>query len=70
MEDGWNIVQIDIADFVKRAYKTTYVETQRVRIHPACRLRRVYFSDKIYNIEDLPKEFQLSTPTTSSSKLK
>lgn len=64
MEEGWNIIQIDVADFVRRAYKTGYTETQRVRIHPACRLRRVYFSDRVYNVEDLPREFQLHVPST------
>ena len=41
---------------------TNYVETLRVQIHANCRLRRVYFSDRLYAEEELPPEFKLFLP--------
>uniref|UniRef100_A0A3Q3X766 CFA20 domain-containing protein n=1 Tax=Mola mola TaxID=94237 RepID=A0A3Q3X766_MOLML len=46
LDDGWNQIQINMADITKRAYGTNYVETTRVQIHAHCRIRRIYFSDK------------------------
>lgn len=33
LDEGWNQVQFNLADFVKRAYGTTYVETLRVQVN-------------------------------------
>jgi len=38
------------------------VETLRVQIHANCRIRRVYFSDRLYSEEELPAEFKLYLP--------
>ncbi|VDD85562.1 unnamed protein product [Enterobius vermicularis] len=62
LDDGWNQIQFNLADFTKRAYGTTYVETLRVQIHANCRLRRVYFADRLYTEEELPAEFKLYLP--------
>jgi hypothetical protein len=32
LDEGWNQVQFNLADFVKRAYGTSYVETLRIQI--------------------------------------
>ena len=96
LDDGWNQVQFNLADFTRRAYgvsappaaccgraatkhgllaptaavlafaparahrrrrllarpprpaQTNYVETIKVQIHANCRLRRVFFSDRLY----------------------
>ena len=32
LDEGWNQVQFNLADFVKRAYGTNYVETLRVQV--------------------------------------
>lgn len=32
LDDGWNQIQFNLADFTKRAYGTTYVETLRVQV--------------------------------------
>lgn len=42
-----------------RAYGTNYMETQRVQIHANCRIRRVYFSDKLYTEEELPRDYRI-----------
>ncbi len=47
LDDGWNQIQFNLADFTRRAYGTNYVETLRVQIHANCRIRRVYFSDRL-----------------------
>jgi len=66
LDDGWNQVQFNLADFVKRAYGTAYVETLRVQIHANCRLRRVYFADRLYTEDELPAEFKLYLPIRQS----
>ncbi|KAF1885544.1 hypothetical protein Lal_00029433, partial [Lupinus albus] len=60
MDEGWNQIQFNLADFTKRAYGTNYVETLRVQVHANCRLRRIYFSDRLYSEEELPPEFKLN----------
>ena len=62
LDDGWNQIQFNLADFTRRAYGTNYVETLRVTIHANCRLRRVYFSDRLYAEEELPPEYKLFAP--------
>ncbi|RYR32459.1 hypothetical protein Ahy_A10g047027 isoform A [Arachis hypogaea] len=62
MDDGWNQIQLNLADFTKRAYGTNYMETLRVQVHANCRLRRIYFSDRLYSEEELPPEFKLYLP--------
>uniref|UniRef100_A0A914KU34 CFA20 domain-containing protein n=1 Tax=Meloidogyne incognita TaxID=6306 RepID=A0A914KU34_MELIC len=62
LDEGWNQVQFNLSDFVKRAYGTCYVETLSVQIHANCRLRRVYFADRIYTEDELPAEFKLYLP--------
>uniref|UniRef100_A0AC35FGK8 CFA20 domain-containing protein n=1 Tax=Panagrolaimus sp. PS1159 TaxID=55785 RepID=A0AC35FGK8_9BILA len=67
MDDGWNQIQFNLADFVRRAYGTGYVETLRIQIHANCRLRRVYFAEKLYTEEQLPHEFKLYLPVKASN---
>lgn len=64
-ENGWGVEsnpQFNLADFTKRAYGTNYVETLQVQVHANCRLRRIYFSDRLYSEEELPPEFKLYLP--------
>ncbi|KAL5150643.1 Cilia- and flagella-associated protein 20 [Glycine soja] len=65
MDEGWNQIQFNLVDFTKRAYGTNYVETLRVQVHANCRLRRIYFSDRLYSEEELPPEFKLYLPMQS-----
>ncbi len=62
LDDGWNQIQFNLADFTRRAYGTNYVETLRVQVHANCRLRRIYFSDRLYAEEELPAEFKVFLP--------
>ncbi|CAG8593394.1 4468_t:CDS:2 [Diversispora eburnea] len=59
LDEGWNQIQFNLADFTRRAYSTNYVETLRVQIHANCRLRRIYFADRVYAEEELPPEIKL-----------
>lgn len=62
LDDGWNQIQFNLMDFTRRAYGTNYVETVRVQIHANCRLRRVYFADRLYSEKELPREFNVFVP--------
>ncbi|KAI8144721.1 Cilia/flagella-associated protein 20/WDR90/C3orf67 [Fennellomyces sp. T-0311] len=62
LDPGWNQIVFNLADYVKRAYATNYVETTRVTVHANCRLRRIYFTDRLYAEEELPAEFKLFLP--------
>ncbi|XP_063918228.1 fibrous sheath CABYR-binding protein-like [Zophobas morio] len=63
LSTGWNQVQFNLADFTKRAYGSTYLETTRVQIHANVRIRRIYFSDVLYSDDELPNEYKLFLPT-------
>jgi hypothetical protein len=41
---------------------TNYIETLHVQVHANCRIRRIYFSDRLYSEEELPPEFKLFLP--------
>lgn len=62
LDEGWNQIQLNLTDLTRRAYGTNYVETLRVQVHANCRLRRIYFSDRLYSEEELPPEFKLYLP--------
>jgi hypothetical protein len=62
LDEGWNQIQFNLSDFTRRAYGTNYVETLRVQVHANCRIRRIYFSDRLYSEEELPPEFKLFLP--------
>jgi len=62
LDDGWNQIQFNLSDFTRRAYGTNYIETIMVQIHANCRIRRIYFSDRLYSEDELPPEFKLFLP--------
>eukprot|EP00419_Tripos_fusus_P090921 CAMPEP_0172872358 /NCGR_PEP_ID=MMETSP1075-20121228/92593_1 /TAXON_ID=2916 /ORGANISM="Ceratium fusus, Strain PA161109" /LENGTH=219 /DNA_ID=CAMNT_0013722681 /DNA_START=238 /DNA_END=894 /DNA_ORIENTATION=- len=62
LDEGWNQIQFNLSDFTRRAYGTNYIETLRVQLHANCRIRRIYFSDRLYSEEELPQEFKLFLP--------
>lgn len=57
-----SLSQFNLSDFTRRAYGTNYIETLRVQIHANCRIRRIYFSDRLYTEDELPPEFKLFLP--------
>ena len=70
LDDGWNQIQFNLSDFTRRAYGTNYIETLRVQIHANCRIRRVYFSDRLYSEDELPAEFKLYLPVQNKTAAK
>mmetsp|Transcript_22676 Transcript_22676/g.34001 ORF Transcript_22676/g.34001 Transcript_22676/m.34001 type:complete len:252 (-) Transcript_22676:1291-2046(-) len=67
LDDGWNQIQFNLSDFTRRAYGTNYIETLRVQVHANCRIRRIYFSDRLYSEDELPPEFKLFLPIVKNS---
>ena len=68
LDDGWNQIQFNLSDFTRRAYGTNYIETLRVQIHANCRIRRIYFSDRLYTEDELPPEFKLFLPVAGKTQ--
>ncbi|XP_006612447.1 cilia- and flagella-associated protein 20-like [Apis dorsata] len=62
LSGGWNQIQFNLSDFTRRAYGTNYMETTRVQIHANCRIRRIYFADRLYSEDELPEDFKLFLP--------
>ncbi|XP_041984888.1 cilia- and flagella-associated protein 20-like [Aricia agestis] len=68
LSGGWNQIQFNLADFTKRAYGTSYMETLRVQVHANARLRRIYFCDRLYTEEELPEDYKLYTPIENKQR--
>ena len=47
---------------IPKRYGTNYIETLSVQIHANCRIRRIYFSDRLYSEDELPAEYKLFLP--------
>ncbi|CAG9563901.1 unnamed protein product [Danaus chrysippus] len=62
LSGGWNQIQFNLADFTRRAYGSQFIETLRVQVHANARLRRIYFSEKLYTEEELPQDYKLYLP--------
>lgn len=67
LDSGWNQIVLNLGDYVKRGYGTNYSETCRVTVHANCRIRRIYFTDRLYSEDELPAEFKLFLPVSISS---
>ncbi|XP_068177195.1 cilia- and flagella-associated protein 20-like [Antennarius striatus] len=62
LDDGWNRLQLNLSEYTRKVYGTNYVEMLRIQIHANCRIRRVYFTDRLYSEDELPAEFKLFWP--------
>ncbi|XP_013105943.1 uncharacterized protein LOC106085995 [Stomoxys calcitrans] len=70
MSPGWNQIHFNLADFTRRAYNTNYMETVRLQIHANVRIRRIYFTDRLYKESELPQEYRLMRePKTKGSTM-
>mmetsp|Transcript_113501 Transcript_113501/g.270343 ORF Transcript_113501/g.270343 Transcript_113501/m.270343 type:complete len:123 (-) Transcript_113501:93-461(-) len=69
LDPGWNQLTFNLADFTKRAFQSNYVETLRVTVHANCRLRRVFFMDRLYETEELPADFRLAVLNRTAAAL-
>ncbi|ETB56889.1 hypothetical protein, variant 1 [Plasmodium yoelii 17X] len=59
LNEGWNILQINLSDYTEKAFKTKYVETIELQINASIRIRCIYFCDRIYKNEELKDEFKI-----------
>ena len=62
LDEGWNQIQFNLADFCQRAYGTAFVEALRIQVHCSARLRRIFFCDRVYSDEELPSEYRIFLP--------
>lgn len=60
LSEGWNTVVIDLKKLVQHCYGKTFLKVNRIRINANCRIRRVYFCDRIYSEDELPEEYKLT----------
>ncbi|ANQ08689.1 Transcription factor iib [Plasmodium coatneyi] len=59
LNEGWNIIQINLQEYTEKAFRTKYKETIEVQINASIRIRCIYFCDKLYNNEDLKDEYKI-----------
>ncbi|VUZ53727.1 unnamed protein product [Hymenolepis diminuta] len=59
LHPGWNTVVFDLNQLMDHCYKQRFQEVTRVRINANCRLRRVYFCDRVYSEEETPLEYKV-----------
>lgn len=69
MSPGWNQIHFNLADFTRRAYGTNYMETVRLQVHANVRIRRIYFTDRLYQENELPNEYRLIQPAKTKKPL-
>eukprot|EP01126_Amoeba_proteus_P003883 TRINITY_DN11310_c0_g1_i4.p1 TRINITY_DN11310_c0_g1~~TRINITY_DN11310_c0_g1_i4.p1 ORF type:complete len:157 (+),score=24.49 TRINITY_DN11310_c0_g1_i4:170-640(+) len=77
LDGDWNQILVDLAQYTKKAYGTNYVQTLQVqvskifveffltisKVHANCRVRRIYFAEKLISEDELPPAFKLYKPT-------
>lgn len=68
LNEGWNQIQLNLADFTRRVYDTNYMETVRVTINANCRLRSVFFSDRLYDEDEKPAAYKSILKDDNSKK--
>lgn len=54
LQDGWQLVCIDLAAMIFRAFGTDYLATVGVRVGANCRLAKVFFASEQYADAELP----------------
>lgn len=59
MDDGWNLIVIDLQSLCMKIFKTQYKYCMTVKIFANCRLRRIYFSRDLYQENELPEDYQV-----------
>eukprot|EP00455_Lapot_gusevi_P006905 TRINITY_DN12973_c0_g1_i4.p1 TRINITY_DN12973_c0_g1~~TRINITY_DN12973_c0_g1_i4.p1 ORF type:complete len:188 (-),score=25.41 TRINITY_DN12973_c0_g1_i4:3-566(-) len=59
LTDGWNSIVLDLDSLLRRVFNVRYKHCIRVNIFANCRLRRAFFSDRIYSQKELPPELRI-----------
>ena len=64
------VVCVCVCVCVRAHVRACVCETTFLQIHANCRIRRVYFSDRLYSEDELPAEFKLYLPVQNKSPAK
>lgn len=56
---SWNQLQLDLVQLTRDAYGAAFDHAVSVQLHANCRVRRVYFAERVVAEEQLPVEFRL-----------
>ncbi|EUD68208.1 hypothetical protein C922_01226 [Plasmodium inui San Antonio 1] len=59
LNEGWNIIQINLAEYTQKAFRTKYMETVEMQINASIRIRCIYFCDKLYSNDELKEEYKI-----------
>uniref|UniRef100_A0A3P9ILL1 CFA20 domain-containing protein n=1 Tax=Oryzias latipes TaxID=8090 RepID=A0A3P9ILL1_ORYLA len=61
--DGWSHKTFNLSEITKTSsFRSDYMEKLRIQITANCRIWRVYFTDRLYLEDEIPKEFKLPLP--------
>jgi len=61
--NDWNLIVLDLTALVRRAYGSTFSAVDSVQLHAACRLRRIFFAERVP--QEWPAALQLYRPFLS-----
>jgi hypothetical protein len=67
--EGWNKIVLDLGFLTERIFNSNYEYCNRVKVYSNCRLRRVYFSDRIYKNDELPVELRSSQNLNATAQI-
>ena len=59
LDNNWNIIIIDLKSLIYRIFKTEYKYSVYIKLFANTKIRRVYFSDKIYQEHELLETYQI-----------
>ncbi|XP_014219958.1 cilia- and flagella-associated protein 20-like [Copidosoma floridanum] len=68
LKQGWNEMSIDLDDLTGKLFRSKYVEATRIQIHANCRIRVIYFHDKIYESQYVPQNLKMFLPVGHGSR--
>ena len=56
---GWNKLCFDLNDLCQRVFDTKYAYANTIKVYANCRIRNIYFTDRKYKDQDLPKSLKV-----------
>ncbi|KMZ80004.1 hypothetical protein PVIIG_04801 [Plasmodium vivax India VII] len=59
LNEGWNIIQINLQEYTQKAFRTKYQETIEMQINASIRIRCIYFCDRLYSNDELKDEYKI-----------
>eukprot|EP01083_Nonionella_stella_P178773 632588_1 len=59
LDEGWNIIVIDLESLCKRVFNSRYKYCNNIKLFANCRVRRIYFSKDLYQEDDIPEQYKI-----------